>query len=246
MRIRAMLLGLLAAVALLGAAGRAEAKPVQSFKLLPGGKATITFEAFCVNFGKLFPTAINGPDGSLAPDKARAALEYALDKGLTADVKQALQVEYAIWQLIGSTNSPKGDALAQDVIKAAEAAKVVNPDGTSILDAAKAGDVTITLDSWQPIGEKQQITTTASDHFYGRGQLTVVNAAQGALTLYMPSGTLFPPASNAQNMAGIPTDVKVENPNLPATGDTDTAPLALLVLAAAGMLALGWRVRRAA
>jgi uncharacterized surface anchored protein len=227
--------------------GHALAAPPKAFTLQPGGKATITFEAFCVNFGKLFPTAINGPDGTVAPDKVRAALEYAVEKGLTADSKQALQVEYAIWQLINTPNSPKGDALAQDVIAAANAASVTNPTGTSILDAAKANQVTLTLDSWQPIGDKQQITATASDHFYGRGQLTVENVSQQAVTLYMPTGTVFPPASNAQQMAGIQTDIVLNNPSLPATATGTTSPLtALLVLGllfmAGGWWLLRWRV----
>ena len=224
--------------------GQALAAPSKPFTLQPGGKATITFEAFCVNFGKLFPTAINGPDGTVAPDKVRAALEYAQDKGLTADSQQALQVEYAIWQLINTPNSPKGDALAQDVITAANAASVANPDGTSILDAAKASQVTITLDSWQPIGEKQQITATASDHFYGRGQITVENVSQQALTLYMPTGTVFPPASNAQNMAGIQTDIMLNNPNLPATGGESELPLTVLMAGSLLLVVGGCLLRR--
>ena len=242
---RRLLAALLALVIGLGVgAGPALAAPTKAFTLQPGGKATITFEAFCVNFGKLFPTAINGPDGTVAPDKVRAALEYAQEKGLTADPKQALQVEYAIWQLINTPNSPKGDALAQDVIAAANAASVSNPNGTSILDAAKANQVTITLGSWQPIGDKQQITATASDHFYGRGQITVENTSQQALTLYMPTGTQFPPASNAQNMAGIQTDIQVNNPNLPATAGESMLPLAFVLAAGLTLVVYGWWVRR--
>lgn len=245
MRYRYVAVAMVALLAVLGMSGQAaQAQATKSFTLHPGGKATITFEAFCVNFGKLFPTAINGPDGTVAPDKVRAALEYAQRKGLTADVKQALQVEYAIWQLINTPNSPKGDALAQEVITAATAATVTNPKGTSILEAAKANQVTITLDSWQPIGEKQQITATASDNFYGRGQITVTNISQQAQTLFMPSGTLFPPASNAQNMAGIQTAIKIEDPNLPATGGERGLAFELIVLAGVVLLAFGWRVRR--
>lgn len=223
--------------------GQVFAAPPRPFTLQPGGKATITFEAFCVNFGKLFPTALTGPDGAVAPDKVRAALEYAQEKGLTTDSQQALQVEYAIWQLINTPNSPKGDALAQDVITAANAATVSNPTGTSILDAAKASHVTLTLDSWQPIGDKQQITATASDHFYGRGQLTVENVSQQALTLYMPTGTIFPPATNAQNMAGIQTDITINNPSLPSTGGDTQMPLTVLLISSLLLVAGGWLLR---
>lgn len=51
----------------------------------------------------------------------------------------------------------------------------------------------------------------------------VANTSQQALTLFMPSGTQFPPASNAQSMARIQTDIKVENPDLPATGGARAA-----------------------
>jgi hypothetical protein len=221
----------------------AQAQSATSFTLQPGGKATITFEAFCTEFGKLFPTAIQSPDGTVAPDEVRSALVYAQNKGLTADVQQALQVQYAIWQLLGTTNSPKGDALAQDVIGQAST-PVADPSGTSILDAAKSGQITMTLDLWQPIGQKVQITTTASDNFYGRGQLTVENSSQQALTLFMPVGTIFPPSLNAQRMAAIQTDLKVTNPNLPATGSDETLPWAIPTLA--GLLLLsGWQLLRA-
>jgi len=246
MRQRRLIAVLLAFVFALGVGGAANAAPTKTFTLQPGGKATITFEAFCVNFGKLFPTGVNAPSGDVAPDKVRAALEYAQEKGLTADPKQALQVEYAIWQLGGTTNSPKGDTLAQDVIAAASSATVSDPQGVSILEAAKTNQITLTLDMWEAIGDKQQITPTASDHFYGRGQLTVANATQQAQTLFMPTGTIFAPTSNAQSMAGIQTDVKVENPNLPRTGGESELPMLALLLASALLGVCGWLVRRRA
>ncbi|MBS1968174.1 MAG: hypothetical protein JST60_20750 [Chloroflexi bacterium SZAS-1] len=220
------------------------AAPSKPFTLKPGGKATISFEAFCVNFGKLFPTGVTVPNGTIAPDPVRAALEYAQSKGLTADPKQALQVEYAIWQLGGTTNSPKGEALAQDVIAAASAAKVTDPQGLSILEAAKTNQISMTLDLWEPIGDKQQITATASDHFYGRGQLTVTNISKQSLTLFMPTGTIFPPTSNAQNMAAIQTNVVVTDPALPVTAGEGNSTTWLLILSAAILLASGWVLRQ--
>jgi LPXTG-motif cell wall-anchored protein len=246
MRIGRLMVFVGALVMALGLGGVASAAPTKSFTLQPGGKATITFEAFCVNFGKLFPDGINAPSGDIAPDKVRAALEYAQEKGLTTDSKQALQVEYAIWQLGGTTNSPKGDALAQDVIAAANSATVSDPQGVSILEAAKTNQITMTLDTWEAIGDKQQITATASDHFYGRGQLTVENATQQALTLYMPTGTIFPPTSNAQNMAGIQTDVQVNNPSLPKTGGEGDLAVLAVMLAGGLLIGGGWLMRHSA
>lgn len=160
------------------------AAPPQPFTLQPGGKATITFEAFCVNFGKLFPTAINGPDGTVAPDKVRAALEYARGRVSPQNSQQALQVEYAIWQLINTRIAPKVIAFGPGCHCRCNAATVSNPTGASILDAAKASQVILTLNSWQPIGDKQQIQATASDHFYGRGQLCGECIAAGVNVVY--------------------------------------------------------------
>jgi len=135
------------------------------------------------------------------------------------------------------------------VVNAAKTAPA-NPQGTSLVDAAKAGQVKLTIDSWQPVGNKVPIGA-ATDNFYGRGHLTIENSSQQALTLYMPVGTLFPPATaGEQTMAGYATNVEVSNPQqqapqeLPRTGAGDTAPLWLLALGALLLCAAGSAVHR--
>lgn len=91
----------------------------------------------------MFANAVQAPTG-LAPDAARAALAYGVNEGLSADGQQALQLQYAIWQALGETSSPKGDATAQDVVTNGTAAPA-SPQGTSLLDAATAGQVSVTL-----------------------------------------------------------------------------------------------------
>jgi hypothetical protein len=44
----------------------------QTFNLPPKGKATITFQALCIQFGKKFPAGVNGPS-SVASDPVQAA-----------------------------------------------------------------------------------------------------------------------------------------------------------------------------
>ncbi|MBC8163565.1 MAG: hypothetical protein H7Z42_20355 [Roseiflexaceae bacterium] len=238
------------AVAAVAAVVLASVSPVAaqaptSFTLQPGGKAVVTFEAFCTEFGQVFPSAVQLPDGVVA-EPARSALAYGVGKNYNGDAAQALQLQYAIWQTLGTTNSPKGDATAQDVLTNGKTAPVA-PQGTSVVDAAAANQVTLTLDSWQPIGPKVQITPTASDNFYGRGQITIENTSQQAVTLFMPVGTRFP-ATNAaqQTMAGYATNAQVTNPQ--AAADPAPAQLpstsggalnALLPLLALGLLALG-------
>jgi hypothetical protein len=241
------------ALVLLGSRSVQAQGDTERFTLQPGGTAVISFEAFCTEFGELFPDAVQGPSG-LAPDAARAAMAYGVNQGLNADGQQALQLQYAIWQALGEAGSPAGDATAQDVVTNGTAAPVSPSGATSVLDAAAAGDVTVTLDSWEPIGPEVAITQTATDNFYGRGQLTVTNTSQQELTLYMPVGTLFPSVDESQQtMAGYATDVQVNNPvadpapqqQLPATGATENA-VALLALAALALVVAGVGVRMVA
>jgi hypothetical protein len=243
------LIGVLLAIVIFGMAGRsafAQTNPA-TFTLQPGGTATITFEAFCTNFGQKFPQAIQAPNG-VGSDKVRAALAYIQSNNLASDPAKALEAQYAIWQLSGATGSPAGGADAKAVVAAAATAPA-STQGTSIVDAVKANQVKATLASWQPIGDKVQIGS-AMDNFYGRGTLTVENTSQQVVTLAMPVGTLFPPVTaGEQTMAGYATNVQVSNPQaaqapqqLPNTsgGTTSLALLlgALLLFGAGGALRL--------
>lgn len=182
----------------------------QSFTLQPGGKATVTFQALCINFGKKFPSAINGPS-TVSSNPVQAALSYAQSKGYLSNEQQALQVQYALWQLLNQ-GGPQGGAITQEVVSQAQNPPAA-PQGTSLVDAAAANQVKATVDSWQPLGQPVQIAPGATSNFYGQGQLTVENVSQQALTLYMPVGTVFPPTDpNEQNVAAFATNVQVNNP----------------------------------
>lgn len=248
-------IALAAALALLlsMAAGSAHAQTsaTTNFTLQPGGSATITFEAFCTNFGQKFPTSIQAPNGQ-APDNLRGGLAYIQSNNLAGDPTTALDAQYGIWQLAGATNSPAGGDQARAVANAG-GTPPANPTGTSVVDAAKSGQVTVTLDSWQAIGQPVAIGS-ATDNFYGRGALTVTNSSQQALTLYMPVGTLFPPATaGEQTMAGYATNVQVSNPQpaesqqapqqLPNTAGRDSM-LPLAIVAVLALLLAGLQVRR--
>ena len=236
---RWLAVGLASTLALVISVSPVAAQSPATFTLQPGGRAVIQFEAFCTEFGKIFPTALQLPN-AVAPDAARAAMSYGVAKGYTTDPAKALQLQYAVWQALGTANSPKGDATTQDVVTNGTTTPAT-PQGTSVLDAAKANQITLTLDSWQPIGSKVQITPTATDNFYGQGQLTITNTSQQAVTLYMPVGTLFPASDTShQTMAGYATKVQVTNPapqQLPKTGGEELS--FLLPALALGLLTLG-------
>lgn len=244
------IVGLLALVLLgsmpSGAALAQTNQATQGFTLQPGGKATITYEAYCTDFGLRFPTTLQAPN-AVADDKVRGALAYIQQNNLSADQNQALEAQYGIWQLRGATGSPAGGATAQAVVGAGNAAPA-NPQGTSLLDAVSAGDVRLTLGAWAPIGPKVAIGS-ASDNFYGRGDLTVENTSQRALTLYMPVGTLFPPnTAGEQTMAAYASNVQVSNPQrqpqqLPNTAGGETGAGWLLFAGALALIAAGTALR---
>lgn len=220
-------------VAVLAGAGvtfaqTADVTATSTFTIQPGGKATISYEAFCLDFGPKFPATVKAPNCVVAPE-VQNAMYYALTKGYQSS--QPLELQYAIWELRGAQNTPKSGATAAEIKAATTTAPALA--GTSVLDAVRDNKVKLTLDSWEPIGDKVNLGG-ASDHFYGKGQLTLENTLQESLTLAMPVGTIFQtPDSSSQNMASYATAVQVNNPasQLPQTGALDSNP-SLLALAA--------------
>jgi LPXTG-motif cell wall-anchored protein len=185
-----------------------------------------------------------------ADNNVRGALAYIQQNNLSADENKALEAQYGIWQLRGATGSPAGGDVAKAVVNAGNTPPAA-PQGTSLLDAAKAEQIRLTLGTWGPIGNPVPIGS-ASDNFYGRGNLTVENTSQQALTLYTPIGMLFPPnTAGEQTMAAYSTNTQVSNPQqsvqqpnqLPNTGAGDTSPSWLFMVAAAGLLLGGSLLR---
>jgi hypothetical protein len=256
------LMGVVALVALAlsigGGAALAQTSQAQTFTLQPGGRATVTYEAYCTDFGQKFPTTLQAPN-AMAEDKVRGALAYIQQNNLSADENQALEAQYGIWQLRGATGSPAGGDVAKAVVNAGNTAPAT-PQGTSVLDAVKSGQVKLTLGTWAPIGQPVAIGS-ATDNFYGRGELTIENTSQQALTLYMPVGTLFPPATaGEQTMAAYATNVQVTNPqptpqptqataggqqpqSLPNTADGDGGVSWLVFAGALVLIAVGYTFR---
>jgi hypothetical protein len=247
MRLRYILTVVLAAGLLFGGVARAQDNgDPQAFTLAPGGRATITFESFCIDYGQRFPDEIGLPPTELAPPPVRGALSYALAQGYTA--AEPREVQFAIWQAQGASGSPQPGAIGREI---AQAARVpTTPEGaTSLIDALAAGDATATAGSWQGIGEQLTINNF-DDHFQGRGELVIENTSDRELTLYMPVGTLFPaPSDEYQNMAGYATEIDVQNPQqtMPDTGFSrmfNSTQLLILGLLALDITAIGWLIRR--
>lgn len=260
MRFARLITAALFLVGLLGITAQpttAQMQNVETFTLQPGGQAMVMFEAYCLDFGRAFPDNVQRPAG-MAPDPIRGALMYARSQNLTDTKEEALSLQHAIWRLSNVQGSPQGDTLTEQIVNNAQSTNVTPMAGAmSLLDAVSANQVSVTVNSWQPLGEEIQIGNVM-DHYRGTGQLTVSNTSQQPLTLYMPVGAIFPSSDQAvQNMTGFATSVQVQNPatptpqptntpqpqpplQLPDTG-ADTGSLAwLLGLAAVGVVGVGW------
>lgn len=234
-----------------GAASAQNNNANRAFTLAPGGKATIDFESFCIDYGKKFPDQIGLPPTNVADPAVVGVLNNALTQGVTGN--NAKEVQFAIWQARGAQGSPApgnvGAGLAQNPQQPAA------PQGaTSVIDALKNNQIKATAGSWQGVGDK--LTINNFDDFYkGAGQIQVENTSGQELTLYMPIGTVFPaPSAEFQSMAGYATNVAVNNPapqpqtqSLPDTGLADSVPwLAqiVLVLLALDLAAIGVLLKR--
>jgi hypothetical protein len=102
------------------------------------------------------------------------------------------------------------------------------------------------MNSWSPIGNKVDLGAL-TDNFYGKGELTLENTSQEALTLAMPVGTVFQtPDADSQNMVGYATNVQVNNPasTLPETGLFDGSPTFVLLLAAGYFMLAAVAIKR--
>lgn len=252
MRVRMVWIAMFAVLATFAWGGSAAAqntKANQAFTLAPGGKATIDFESFCIDYGKKFPDQVGLPPSNVADPAVTGALNNALTKGYTGN--NAREVQFAIWKARGATGAPQPGNVGNEISQNLQQPGA--PQGaTSILDAIKNNQVKLTAGSWSGIGEKLTINGT-QDFFQGRGQLQVENTSGQQLSLYMPIGTVFPaPTPEFQSMAGYATNVSVNNPaptqsqSLPETGFTDQVAdnMWFLVLYGIGVVMAGVFIRR--
>jgi hypothetical protein len=229
----------------------AQAQSTSVFTVQPGGRVQVTFVAFCMDFNTgTFPVAIQAPNANnnpaLAPESVQKALTYIKDKKYDADATKALEAQYALWRLLDAKNSPRGGAIAEEIIREAPKVTIQNPNGRSILETAGWNNTEWSLDtiSWQPLSNPVKLVGDAYDRFYGRGQMIVKNNTNKQLSLYMPNGTVILPAGWGahQRIIGYTTAVQVVV--MPKTAGVNM-PLVLAMLS--GCLAVGvhlWRTRR--
>lgn len=236
---------LLAVVLLISAGGQgAQAQSNQTFTVPAGGRAIITFEAYCIDFGGAFPTTLQAPSGRAA-NEVRGGLAYIQSNGVSGTAK-ALQAQYGLWRIAGAKGSPKGDTTADAVYNARGTVPADPANATSILDAANAGRVDLDTIGWGPVGSPVNITSDSRDHFYGRGTLVVRNVSGQQLTLFMPAGAIFLPGySGSQRVAGYQVgSAQIVSGSLPNTAALDPRPLAALLALGLVLPIHLWRRRR--
>jgi len=187
--------GLLIVAALLlslgfGAAGAAAQTGPSTSEVLtiPAGQtAQVQVRGFCLDFGKAFPTgAITAKE--LAKPELRAALNYAIQKGYV-DSNPA-QVEQAMWFLSDGTWHSASHALGQEIVDNSKTGQApTDPSGgMTLFDALAKGG----------LGADVTFTPKTADAFYGDGTMTIRNTGTSDLQVYLPIGTVFPPATADQ------------------------------------------------
>jgi len=203
----ALMLGLVAAPLATHAGSLQQAQGPRTLTIPAGGTVTLQSRAFCIDFGKEFPTGdMNGK--GLANEKIMAALNYAISKGYTEGNPQ--QVELAVWFLSDGTWHATEHAIGQEIVDNATTAPPAATDGSaSLADAVAQNKVSVTA----------KFVPQTKDNFYGDGDVQVKNLTGAELKIYVPIGQLFEaPAGNFQRLAGYDLGTeKVEVQSTPVT-----------------------------
>jgi hypothetical protein len=172
--------------------------------------------AFCLDFGKTFPTGALSPT-ELAKPELRAALNYAIQKGYVDSNPR--QVEQAIWFLSDGTWHSTDRTLAEEIVNNSRTGQAPTDPvkATTLFDAIKQGGLTADV----------TFAAQTSDAFYGDGTLTIKNTGSADVQVYLPLGTVFPPPANdQQRLMGYAIQVTQAAPTATAPATATAAPTA--------------------
>lgn len=122
--------------------------------LAPGQTVTIPLDLWCLNYGKPFPTTIQGPT-ERPSDEVVKVMQTALKKGtVTTDI---YQTQLAIWRATTGAYQDfagQGTELAQEIFDEAQSATIPAPpaDAVSVDEAVAAGTLTATIENFRHPG----------------------------------------------------------------------------------------------
>lgn len=205
--------------------------------LAPGQTAKIPLDLWCLNYGKPFPTAIEGPT-TRPPDEVVRVMQTAIKKG--AVIADVYQTQLAIWRATTGAYQDfagKGDALAQEIYD--ESLTVTIPalpaDAVSVDDAVQAGTLKVTIENFVEI----PVEGVPGHPFHGQADLVIENVSTGNVKFVLVEGAVFRHVgADAQDLISHQNQIK--QPELPQTGSDWANQMrdTMLVLLAGGTLLL--------
>ena len=165
--------GLFAAPTISMAAPDYQSTAVNITTVPANGTVTIKARGFCLAFGKPFPTqamTING----VGSDKARNALNYAIDKGYAAG--NAQQVQLAIWYLQDNTWHNTDNVIAQEIVTNSTTSTLPTVNAVALTDALGQKSVNVSA----------TFVPQTSDAFYGDASVIITNTTSAISTSICP------------------------------------------------------------
>lgn len=170
--------------------------PANNTVTVAAGQSTRVPAMFwCLDFGKPFPTAVNGP-ASRAPDPVLKVLAAA---PATTD---PYQMQLAVWHQadgVWHDVAGRGTDTANSIINTSANLSVAAPSGAVTLDqAVKNNQATVAIEGFQAVND------TGSGNvppYSGKGTLVITNSGSAPLTLVV-NGSVFQPTggANAQTL----------------------------------------------
>ena len=214
--------------------------------LAPGQMVTIPLDLWCLNYGKPFPTSIQGPIERPSEEVVKV-MQTALRKGtVTTDI---YQTQLAIWRATTGAYQDfagQGSALAQEIYEEAQSATIPPAPADAVLidEAVRAGTLTATIEDFAAI----PVPGIPGTPFHGQANLVIENVSTQDVKAVLLEGAVFEPVGgDAQSL--ISHQNPVEPPTLPPTGGGWWATQGLTVvmpIAAGLMLILASSVLRRA
>ncbi len=214
--------------------------------LKPGQSVTISVDLWCLNYGKPFPTKIEGPTAR-PPDEVVKVMQTALKMGtVSSDI---YQTQLAIWRATTGEYkdfASKGSELAQKIYDGSVSATIAPPPADAVLlqDAVKDGSLTVTIENFVEL----PVDGVPGHPFHGKADVVVENVSKENVTFVLLEGAVFNPfGEDAQALISHQDPAKP--PEIPVTGgDWNASQMLFMALAAGGVTLLlgGAALRRVA